>query len=213
VAAVAAAYGMRGLPEPPRAEVAGLAGHVRAVLGNRWALLVFAFAFVEGGVMLGTMAFLATALVHQGFTVAVAGLATMAYGLGALVLSRLVKRLARGWPAWWLIAVGGAQMVLAYAVVAVQVSLATVIVSALLLSGGWSFMHSSLQTWVTSVVPQARGTTVAFFAAALFVGSAVSSWAGGPAAGAGAYGTLFAVSAAIAVPLTIVATLSRRRYG
>ncbi|MEV4218220.1 MFS transporter [Nonomuraea sp. NPDC049725] len=212
--ALACAVALRALPEPPRSAAGpGRGGHVGAVLRSPWALLVFALAFVEGAVLIGTMAFLATALQHDGVSTTVAGLCAAAYGLGVWLFSRLVMRLSRGWPAWWLIAAGGAQMCAGYAVVAAGVSVAAVTVTALLLGGGWSFMHSSLQTWVTSVVPHARGTAVAFFASALFVGSAASSWAAGPLAGDGRYGLLFGLAAAAALPLTVVAALARRRYG
>ena len=119
--------------------------------------------------------------------------------------SRLVMRLSRGRPVWLLIAIGGAQLCAAYTIVAADVSVATVTVSSLVLGGGYSFIHSSLQTWATSVVPEARGTTVAFFASSLFVGGAVASWAAGPLAENGAYPLLFGLTAAVAVPLTVVA--------
>jgi predicted MFS family arabinose efflux permease len=211
--ALACVLALRAVPEPPRAEIAGLGRHIRTVLSRPWALLVFSLAFVEGAVLLGIMAFLATALQHQGISTTVAGLGTAAYGVGVWLSSRLVMRLSRGRPVWLLIAIGGAQLCAAYTVVAAGVSVATVTVSALVLGGGWSFMHSSLQTWATSVVPEARGTTVAFFASSLFVGGAVASWAAGPLAENGAYPLLFGLTAAVAVPLTVVATLSRRRYG
>ncbi|WP_433518402.1 MFS transporter [Nonomuraea sp. CA-143628] len=210
--ALACALALRSLPEPPRAEIGGLGRHVGAVLREPWALLVFGLAFVEGAVLLGTMSFLATALEHDGVRAAVAGLATATYGVGLWLFSRLVKRLSRTWSPPVLIAVGGAHLCAGYALVAVHVSLATVGATALLLGVGWSFMHSSLQTWITTVAPNARGTSVAFFAAALFVGSAVSSWAGGPAAQDGRYALLFGVSAALAVPLTVVAVIGRHRY-
>ncbi|MEV0147464.1 MULTISPECIES: MFS transporter [unclassified Nonomuraea] len=211
--ALACALGLRSVPEPSRGAVGGLGAHVGAVLRERWALLVLGLAFVEGAVLLGLLPFLATALQHHGVTAAVAGLATAVYGVGLWLLSRLVKRLSRHWPAPLLIAVGGAQLSLGHALVAVHVSLVTVMAAALLFGGGWSFMHSSLQNWATSVAPHARGTAVAFFAAALFIGGAASSWAGGPLAGDGSYGLLFAVAAAVALPLTAVAVVGRHRYG
>ncbi|MGW0803727.1 MFS transporter [Nonomuraea sp. NPDC002799] len=203
------------LPEPPRAQGAapGVVRYLGAVLGQRWALLVFGLAFTEGAIMLGAMPFLATALEHIGWSTAVAGLGITAYGLGLWMFSKLVKRLSGRWPAPVLMTVGGAQLCLGFLIVTVHVSMPTVAVTALLLGGGWSFLHSSLQTWATSVVPEARGTTIAFFASALFVGSAVSSWAAGPLAERGAYGLLFGLAAAAAVPLTVVAALTRRRYG
>ncbi|MET7466413.1 MFS transporter [Nonomuraea sp. NPDC005501] len=211
--ALACALGLRSVPEPSRGAVGGLGAHVGAVLRERWALLVFALAFVEGAVLLGLLPFLATALQHHGVTAAVAGLATAVYGVGLWLLSRLVKRLSRTWPAPLLIAVGGTQLCLGHALVAVHVNLVTVMAAALLFGGGWSFMHSSLQNWATSVAPRARGTAVAFFAAALFIGGAASSWAGGPLAGDGSYGLLFGVAAAVALPLTAVAVMGRHRYG
>ncbi|MFC5820473.1 MFS transporter [Nonomuraea harbinensis] len=213
VCALACAVALRTLPEPPRAEIGGLGRHVGAVLRRPWALLVFALAFVEGAVLLGMLTFLATVLQHQGVSSALAGLAAAAYGLGVYLFSQVVKRLAGGRPVWSLILIGGAQMCAGYAIVAVEANLGTVALTALLLGGGWSFMHSSLQTWATSVVPQARGTTVAFFASCLFMGSAVASWAAGPLAGSGSYGLLFGLAAAVAAPLTVVAAVSRRRYG
>ncbi|WP_327580848.1 MFS transporter [Nonomuraea sp. NBC_00507] len=207
---------LRSLPEPPRGSGRGGLGmgrYLGMVLGQRWALLVFALAFTEGAIMLGTMPFLATALEHSGVAAAVAGLGITAYGLGLWALAKVVKRLSGRWPVPVLMAVGGAQMCAGLALVAAHVSMATVAVTALLLGGGWSFLHSSLQTWATSVVPEARGTTIAFFASALFVGSAVASWAAGPLAEDGRYALLFGVAAAAVVPLTAVAALTRRRYG
>lgn len=203
---------LRALPEPQRAPVAGVGEHLRTVLRDRWALLVFGLAFVEGAVLLGTMTLLAAALQAQGVSAAVAGLATAAFGVGVLVFSLLVKSLAGRMPAWSLIAVGGAQICLGYGIVSGRIGLATVMVTALLLGGGWSFMHSSLQTWATSVAPKARGTAVAFFAAALFVGSSVAVTAAGPLAEHGRFGLLFVIACAVSVPLTVTAVLCRRRW-
>lgn len=211
--ALVCAVALRVLPEPHRAGVGGPARHVAAVLRRPWALLVFALAFVEGAVLLGTLTFLATVLQHEGVPSTRAGLAAAGYGVGVYLFSQVVKRIAGGRPVWQLIAIGGAQMCAGFVIAAVEANLVTIALTALLLGGGWSFMHSSLQTWATSVVPEARGTTVAFFASCLFMGSAASSWAAGPLAGSGAYPLLFGLAAAVTVPLTAVAAISRHRYG
>lgn len=204
---------LRGLPEPDRAAVSGGVGsHIGGVLRNRWALLVFGLVFVEGAVLLGTMTFLASALVNEGLDVAVAGLATGAYGVGVLVFSRVVKAINSTVPVPRLIAIGGTQMIVGYALVSVDTNLATVIITALLLGGGWSFMHSSLQAWATSVAPEARGTAVALFACALFLGSAAASAAAGPLADHGNYTILFTTAGAVAIPLVATATYARHRY-
>ncbi|MFC7340750.1 MFS transporter [Saccharopolyspora griseoalba] len=200
------------LPEPGRAGVRGIRAHLGSVLTNRWALLVFGLVFVEGAVLLGVLTFLASALVNEGMDVAVAGLSTGAYGVGVLVFSRLVKAINSNLPVWQLIGIGGSAMAVGYGLVAVDTGVVTVIVTALLLGGGWSFMHSSLQAWATSVAPEARGTAVALFACALFLGSAVASAAAGPLADTGRYAELFAIAGVTAIPLVITAAYTRHRY-
>jgi predicted MFS family arabinose efflux permease len=73
-------------------------------------------------------------------------------------------------------------------------------------------MHSTLQTWATSVAPQARAQVVPLFAACLFLGGSTGAGLGGLLAGNGHYGVLFTVSAALFLPLTAVSAVSRRRY-
>ncbi|MCI2419142.1 MFS transporter [Saccharopolyspora sp. K220] len=212
ICAAGCAVLLRRLSEPERAQAEGVRKNLMAVLTNRWALLVFGLVFVEGAVLLGTMTFLATALVHEGVDVVVAGFATATYGIGVWVSSRLVKTLGRSLAVWQLIAIGGTAMSLGYLVVTADANIVTVVITALLLGGGWSFMHSSLQTWVTSVAPEARGTAVALFASALFLGSAIASAAAGPFAERGSFTLVFGVAAGVAVPLVIAAAVCRHRY-
>ena len=73
-------------------------------------------------------------------------------------------------------------------------------------------MHSTLQTWATEVVPEARATVISLFAAALFAGSGVASAAAAPLADEGRCGFLFATAALGAMPLGLFAALARRRY-
>ncbi|MGW1682480.1 hypothetical protein [Saccharopolyspora sp. NPDC002376] len=73
-------------------------------------------------------------------------------------------------------------------------------------------MHSSLQTWATSVVREARGLAMSLFASALFLGSAAASAAAGYAVDQGEYAVLFAIAAATAIPLLITASACRYRY-
>ena len=212
--AIVCSIALRGLPEPAREQVSGgMGAHIGSVLRRRWAWLVFGLGFVEGAVLLGTMTFLASALEHHGVGAAVAGLATAAYGVGVGVLTQLVKVLSRRLAVWWLIAIGGTSMGAGYVIVALYVSTPTVVATAVLLGGGWAFMHSSIQTWATSVAPEARGTAVSFFAAALFIGSALAAAAAGPLADHQQYALIFWIAAAVTLPLMLTATLTRRRYG
>lgn len=175
-------------------------------------LAVIGLAFVEGAVVLGVLTLLAPALQSQGVGAGGAGLAIAAYGVAVVVASRMVRVVSRRLPMPGLMAIGGLAAAGGYALLAVHVSIATVIVTALLLGVTWSFLHSSLQTWVTGVLPSARGTVVALFAGCLFAGSAVGASAGGAAANSQQWGLLFGATAAVALLVTAAAVTSRRAY-
>jgi MFS family permease len=109
--------------------------------------------------------------------------------------------------------VGGALLVAGWVVAAVTVDIATVIAAGLLLGGSWAFLHTTLQSWSTEVVPRERATAVAMFAALLFLGASTGTAVVAPLADAGAYATVFRVALVVAVPLALAAAVARRRYG
>jgi predicted MFS family arabinose efflux permease len=164
-------------------------------------------------VILGFLTFLAPSLESVGFSPAVAGLAVGLYGLAVLGWTRAVKLLANRLGASALILIGASMLMLGYASGAVGPSLASVSAAAVLVGGGFAFMHSTLQTWATEVVPEARATVISLFAAALFAGSAVATMAAAPLAEAGSFHVLFALGALTAIPLGLIAGLARHRYG
>lgn len=79
----------------------------------------------------------------------------------------------------------------------------------LLLGLGSRTLNSTLQTWATEVLPEARATVVSFFAGAVFAGSGVATAVAAPLAEDGSFGLLFAIAALTAIPLGIVGTLAR----
>ena len=182
------------------------------VLVQPWALVVVGIALVEGAVILGVLTFLAPSLESVGFTPAVAGLAVGLYGLAVLGWTRAVKLVANRLGASALILIGASMLMLGYASGAAGPSLASVSAAAVLVGGGFAFMHSTLQTWATEVVPEARATVISLFAAALFAGSAVATMAAAPLAEAGSFNVLFALGALAAVPLGLFAGLARHIY-
>ena len=185
---------------------------VGRVLGRPWALVVVGIALIEGAVILGFLTFLAPSLEDVGFSPAVGGLAVGLYGLAVLGWTRAVKLVANRLGESVLILIGGGMLALGYASGAMGQSLASVGVAAVLVGGGFAFMHSTLQTWATEVVPEARATVISLFAAALFVGSGVATTAAAPLAEAGSFQQLFAFAAVVAVPLGLFAGLARRCY-
>jgi predicted MFS family arabinose efflux permease len=203
------------LPEPKGFAAAYREGplvQLGRVLRRPWAVVVVGIALVEGALILGGLTFLAPSLESSGFSPAVAGLAVGLYGLAVLGWTRAVKLLANRLGASALILVGGGMLALGYAAGAMEQSLASVSAAAIFVGGGFAFMHSTLQTWATEVVAEARATVISLFAAALFVGSGVAAMAAAPLAEAGSFELLFALAALVAVPLGLFAALARRRY-
>jgi predicted MFS family arabinose efflux permease len=202
------------LPEPKGfvlAEKEGPLVQIRRVLARPWALVV-GIALVEGAVILGFLTFLAPSLESGGTSSAVAGLAVGLYGLAVLGWTRAVKLVANRLGASVLILIGGGMLALGYASGAVGQSVASASAAAVFIGGAFAFMHSTLQTWATEVVPEARATVISFFAAALFAGSGLAATAAAPLAAAGSYNLLFALAAFVAVPLGLFAGLARHRY-
>lgn len=210
--AVLSVIGLSRVPESHRESRTGILQTLRTALGDRWVRVVSALVFVEGAAVLGVLTLLAPALQSLGVGAAVAGLATAAYGVGVIVTTRMVRPLSRRLPMPGLMVIGGSATVLAFALLTLRLSIATVIVAAFLLGATWSFLHSSLQTWSTSVLPQVRGTVVSLFAGFLFAGSAFGAWAGGLLGEHGEWRLLFAVTATVGLALTVAVVLSRRAY-
>jgi predicted MFS family arabinose efflux permease len=203
----------RRLPEPEReGGGVGLLAQLGLVVRRPWACLVVLLALVEGGVILGFLIYLAPSLEAEGYSAAVSGLAVGLYGLATLVWTQVLKRVADGLGRYALLVIGGALLALGYAAGALDRNLLGTALAAILVGGGFAFMHSTLQTWATEVVPEARASVVSFFAAALFAGSGLATTAAAPLAEDGSFGLLFTIAALIAVPLGLLSGLARLRY-
>ena len=212
-AAVGLALALRRLPEPERAQVRGNPlRSVRTVFASGWGRLVLAVVLAEGAVVLGVLTYVAPAVQALGRSAAVAGLVAAAFGVGAVACSRLVRGLVARVSSPGIAAIGGLCLVVAWAVPAVSVSLATLTVAGFGVGASWAFLHTTLQTWATEMVPGERATAVALFATCLFLGSAIGTAVAAPAADAGAYGAVFACGALGAVPVALVAWWGRRRW-
>ena len=200
------------LTEPKREHRTGVLAALKLFFKERWAIFVVSLAFVEGALVLGILTLLAPALEYQGIETSMAGLSVAAYGVATLIFSRFVRPITARLSGPRVVLVGGISLVLGLGAVAVHLSVLTVVIAALLLGGSWAFMHTGLQSWATQVVPEARGMTVAFFAGALFAGSAVSSAVAGTLAEAGQWTLIFTTGCGLAVVLTLVAVAGLARY-
>jgi predicted MFS family arabinose efflux permease len=205
---------LRRIPEPPheppqRRPVRAL---VRAAR-DRWVVLVLVLAFVEGAALTGTFTYVAPGVQHAtGAGAGLAGTVVAVYGVAVLGFSRIVRPLSARVSTPTLLTIGGVAGTAGFGVLAVQRSLPAGVVACVLLGAAWAFMHSTLQTWATSVAPKARAQVVPLFSACLFLGGSTGAALGGLLAGSGRYGALFAASAVAFVPLTVVSAATRRIY-
>lgn len=204
------AVALAALPEPPRA--AGPQGGVPTVLRAPWGRVVLALALVEGAALLGLLTYFAPSLESVGWTPTAAGLVVALYGVGLLLSSRVVKRIAARTPPQLFLGTGAAGLVLAYAAVSVSRSGWVVGGAALLVGAAWAGMHSTMQTWATEVVPHARAATVSLFAGMLFVGSGLATAVLAPLADAERWGVLFGAGAVAAACFGVAAVTARTGY-
>jgi MFS family permease len=204
---------LRRLPEPatdrPSEPVFAPVGRI---VRSGSTLFVLLLAFVEGGVLLGTLTLLPAAIESTGAGATLAGAVTAVYGVAVFVFARLVGWLSRHRPVWQLIAVGATAATAACALAAVSQIAAVATGVAVLIGLAWAAMHSSLQTWATQVLPSARATVVSLFAGSLFAGSALSSALVAGPADAGHFGIAFAGLAVVCLPLGVLATVGRARW-
>jgi MFS transporter, YNFM family, putative membrane transport protein len=212
VAAGVLAVRMRRVPEPEDLVTMPVGRSLLAVVGNRWAQAVLLLVFLEGLILLGLLTFLPLSLQSDGYSASVAGLITGVYGVALLVFARLVRRLVPRVAPAVLVAVGAASGCIAYLVLLVDDGPAGVVVASACVGGAWAFMHSTLQTWATSVVPEARATAVSLFASLLFTGGAVASAVGAGYVEDGRFHELTLGGLGAMVALAVAATVARARY-
>jgi MFS transporter, YNFM family, putative membrane transport protein len=155
-----------------------IAGY-RALLSNPWARLVILAVFIESSIAWGAFAYVSADLhLRFGLTFGAIGLIVGTFGIGGLLyaacVSLLVNRLGQAGLAMF----GGVLLGLAYLTLAIGAHwwLAPIAVTAIGL--GFYALHNTLQTNATQMTPQARGTAVAIFSSAIYLGQMIGVTAG-----------------------------------
>jgi predicted MFS family arabinose efflux permease len=182
------------------------------VARSRVVVFVLALAFTEGAVLLGVLTLIPAAVEAAGESAAVAGAVAGAYGIAVYVFAHLVGRLSRRHHPARLIALGAVSGLLACALLTSSRDPVLVVGVTVLLGLAWTAMHSSLQTWATEVMPEARATVVSLFAGSLFLGSAAWAVAMAGLADAHRYAAIFAIAALVTVPLGVAGAWGRARW-
>ena len=185
---------------------------IASVLGNRWAAFLLALSVLVGAVMFGFVTYLAPALEASGQSPAIAGLVVGSYGLSVLLSTRIFRPVARRVSVPIILAGGAAMLLLGFVIAAAGQSLPRILLASVLAGGAYVFMQSTFQTWATDVVPQARGTSAALFATAIFTGAAIATSSVAGLASAHRYSPLFLIAAIVTAPVLIGGTFGRWRY-
>jgi MFS family permease len=211
------AFGVAGIlgrvPEPERtAARGGLWVPLVRISRSRATQLVLVLAFLEGGILIGMLTLLPPAVEAGGSSATLSGVVASVFGLAVYLSSLVVGRLSQHWHPARLIAYGGTCASLACILLAASQTPVVAVGVAILLGLAWTSMHSSIQTWATEVLPEARASVVSLFASALFIGSAVAAALVGGLADAGRYSEIFVYGAFLCVPFTFTATWSRKRW-
>ncbi len=185
---------------------------ISTVLRNRWALFLLAISILVGAVMFGFVTYLAPALETSGQSPAIAGVVVGTYGISVLLGTRLFGTVARRVPVPAILAGGAAMLMLGFLIAAIGQTVVPILVASVLAGGAYVFMQSTFQTWATDVVPEARGTSAALFATAIFTGAALATTGVAGLASTHRYLNLFVIAAIVTVPVLIGGALGRWRY-
>jgi predicted MFS family arabinose efflux permease len=146
----------------------------RGILGLSAARRLYLAVFLEGALLFGVFPFLAPIFAERGQGgTREAGLAIAAYAFGGFVFAAMAPALLRRLGQSGTIRLGGVVCGGGLAMLAVAPSAWIGVGACLVLGTGFYMIHSAIQTRVTEVAPQARGSAVALHACCFFLGQSL----------------------------------------
>jgi predicted MFS family arabinose efflux permease len=141
------------------------------VLRTPWARAVIAMGFIEAFFMFGAFAFVGADLhLRFGINFTLVGLFVGAFAIGGLIYSLSVRGLVNRLGQIGLVTAGGVMLALAYLTIAFTPSTYLAPLAIMAIGLGYYMLHNTLQTNATQMTPEARGTAVAIFSSALYLG-------------------------------------------
>ena len=152
-----------------------------SVLASGWCRVVLATAYLEGLLLFGVLAFVATHVhQHHGLSLAAAGSLVMLFGLGGVGYAVFSGPLVSGLGEVGLVRAGGSLMTLALLTVALAPQWQWSIPACTLCGLGFYMMHNTLQINATQMMPARRGSAMSLYAGCFFLGQAsgvaLASW-------------------------------------
>ena len=204
---------------PVRRDAATTPGFIRdyrKLLADPWCRFLLIAVFCEGAIYYGAFTYVSADLhVRFDLSFSTIGFAIAAFGLGSVCYAFAVRILVRTLGEIGLVIGGGIVVALAYLSLAALPFWQQAPVAIGALGFGYYMLHNTLQTHATQMLPEARGTAVAGFSSALFLGASAGVTAAAPFVDR--YGAVpVFVAAAVLWPvlaLWIWRQLTRRRPG
>jgi MFS transporter, YNFM family, putative membrane transport protein len=171
----------------PRTRVAGgpdessrgfVADYV-AVLSNPWARLVIFAVFIEASTAWGAFAYVGADLhMRFGLSFTAIGLIVGTFGIGGLLYAASVQQLVNLLGQAGLAIFGGVLLGIAYLALAIGFAWWVAPLAVTAIGLGFYALHNTLQTNATQMTPEARGTAVAIFSSAIYLGQTIGVAAG-----------------------------------
>jgi MFS transporter, YNFM family, putative membrane transport protein len=150
-----------------------------AVLSDPWARFIIVISFIESAVAWGAFAFVGADLhLRFGLSFTAVGLVVGTFGIGGLIYAGSVQQLVNRLGQPGLAMFGGALLAIAYLMLALGAAWWLAPLAVTTIGLGFYALHNTLQTNATQMTPQARGTAVAIFSSALYLGQMVGVSAG-----------------------------------
>jgi YNFM family putative membrane transporter len=162
-----------------QAAARGFVADYAAVLSNPWARFVILAVFIEASIGWGAFAYVGADLhLRFGLSFTAIGLIVGTFGVGGLIYAGSVQQLVNLFGQPGLAIFGGALLGVAYVTLAIGAAwwLAPIAVTAIGL--GFYALHNTMQTNATQMTPEARGTAVAIFSSAIYLGQMLGVAAG-----------------------------------
>ena len=182
----------------------GFIAEYAAVLSNPFARVVLAAAFIEFALMWGAFAYIGASLhLRFGLSFALIGIAVACFGLGGLIYAGLVKIFVRRLGQVGIAIFGSLILACAYLVIAAEPVWWLTPAATTAIGLGFYMLHNTLQTNATLMTPEARGTAVALFSSALYLGQTAGVAAGAPVIDRFGARPLFII-AALALPVLAI---------
>jgi len=191
-------------PSPPNETTRGFVADYAAVLTTPFARIVIIAAFIENVLLWGAFAYIGAHLRSRfSLSFTLIGLSVGCFGIGGLIYAGLVRTFVYRLGPVRLAIAGGFTLAAGYILISIAPAWWLAPIATTAVGLGFYMLHNTLQTNATQMTPQARGTAVALFSSAIFIGQTA-----GVATGAlvidRAGGVPLFLGAAVALPVLAV---------